>query len=118
MSQISKQDSILVMGDINVKIGSDNKDTEEVTINNNCEKIVELCVIKELLIGSSLLSHRKIHKANWMSPDRMIWNYICVNKKSRSFPMGVMVLKGAFTSRLPVSLNAAKECIIIRRNEN
>ncbi|KAL3877277.1 hypothetical protein ACJMK2_035009 [Sinanodonta woodiana] len=61
---------IIVMGDFNAKIGSDNRGYEEIMgqhglgeINDNGERFANLCATSNLVIGGSVFSHRRIHKA-------------------------------------------------------
>ena len=65
---------LLVMGDINVKVGSDNTDREREmgsqscgTINNNGERLVNFCLNNNCVIG---------HKLTWRSPDGKTVNQI------------------------------------------
>lgn len=56
-----KYDVIIVMGDLNAKVGTDNTDSDEImgkhwmgTINANGEKLLETCRVNNLVIGGSV----------------------------------------------------------------
>ena len=67
-------DVLLVIGDLNATPESVNTDRESVlgkerglrsTINNG-EKLVEICLENNLIIGTSLFQHKDIHKILWI----------------------------------------------------
>ena len=71
-----RHDLLVVMGDLNAKVGSDNTDYERVmgkhgmgTRNDNGERLVEFCAMNNLVIGGTLFTHRDIHKLTWTSPN-------------------------------------------------
>ena len=56
---------LLVIGDLNARTGSVNTDSERVlgkegfgAINNNGERLVEICQENDLIIGRSLFLHK------------------------------------------------------------
>ena len=60
----------ILMGDFNVKIGSDNIRYEEVMgqyglgfIDDNGESLADFCALNKLVLGGSVFLHRRIHKA-------------------------------------------------------
>ena len=70
------RDLLLVMGDLNVKVGSDNLNFERVmgregygVQNDNGERLVEWCAFNNMIIGGTLFPHRNIHKLTWTSPN-------------------------------------------------
>ena len=93
------------MGDFNAKIGRDNTGYEEVMgqqglgeMNENGERFADLCAANNLVIGESVFSHRRIHKATWISPDLSTENqidHICIAKKFRRSLQDVRVRRGA-----------------------
>ena len=105
LGKIPKHDITIVMGDMNAKIGDDNKDVEEVmgkhsvgTINNNGERFIEFCLMNGLVIGGSIFPHKSVHKLTWLSPDGITRNQIdhfCINRKFRSSLCDVRVYRGA-----------------------
>ncbi|PVD21686.1 hypothetical protein C0Q70_17485 [Pomacea canaliculata] len=74
---------LLIIGDLNAKVGSDNTCREHVmgkhgigTINDNGERLADFCEENNLLIGGTLFQHKDIHKATWTSPDGITKNQI------------------------------------------
>ena len=100
-----KRNIIVLMGDFNAKIGSENKGYEDVMgreglglMNENGEMFADLCATNSLVIGGSLFQHRKIHKATWVSPDLSTANqidHICISKRFRRSLQDVRVKRGA-----------------------
>ena len=71
-----RHDVLVVMGDLNAKVGKDNTDYERVMgkhgvgiKNNNGERLLDFCDINNLVIGGTLFPHRDIHKLTWNSPN-------------------------------------------------
>lgn len=101
----SQRNIIIVMGDFNAKIGSDNRGYEEIMgqhglgeINDNGERFADLCATSNLVIGGSVFSHRRIHKATWVSPDRQTENqidHVCIVRTFRRSLRDVRVRRGA-----------------------
>ena len=79
-----KRDVTILMGDFNAKIGSDNIGYEEVmgqcglgVMNDNGERLGDLCALNKLVFGGSVFPHRRIfHEATWLSPDQWTANQI------------------------------------------
>ena len=100
-----RRNIIIVMGDFNAKIGSNNKGYEEVMgqqglgeMNDNGERFADLCATSNLVIGGSFFHHRRIHKATWVSPDLSTENqidHVCIGKKFRRSLQDVRVRRGA-----------------------
>ena len=71
------------MGDFNAKVGSDNVGVERSigkqginTMNENGERLAELCMLSNLVIGDTIFEHKEIHKLTWHSPDGVTRNQI------------------------------------------
>ena len=100
----SKRNIVIVMGDFNAKVSSDNRGYEEIMgrqglgeMNDNGERFADLCAENNLVIGGSVFHHRRIHKATWVSPDLLTENqidHVCIKKFRRSL-QGVRVKRGA-----------------------
>ena len=100
-----KSNMVILMGDLNAKIGSNNKGYEDCMgtqgmgeINENGERLADLCALDGLVIGGSLFMHKNIHKATWISPDMSTANqidHICICKKFRRSLQDVRVKRGA-----------------------
>jgi len=101
VSLVPNHDLLLVMGDLNAKVGSDNSGYEACmgnhspgTRNDNGERFIEFCATNELVIGGSLFPHKEIHKLTWKSNDKKTLNqidHITVNRRWRSALQDVKV---------------------------
>ena len=88
-----RHDIMLIMGDINAKIGSDNNGYEPCMgkeglgeRNNNGQRLIDICLENGLVIGGSVFQNKNIHKATWTSPDNRAKNqidHIAINQKWR-----------------------------------
>ncbi|GFS08476.1 craniofacial development protein 2 [Elysia marginata] len=68
------------------------------SINNNGERLVELCASSDLVIGETLLEHPAIHKLTWYYPserDKNQIDHIAVNNIWRRSLLDVRVKRGA-----------------------
>lgn len=105
LENVSEKDLLVVMGDMNAKVGADNTGLEEVMgkhglgeMNENGERFTNLCASNNLIIGGSIFPHKRIHKATWISPDHVTENQIdhfCIKKKFRKSLLDVRVQRGA-----------------------
>ncbi|KAJ3581358.1 hypothetical protein NHX12_016737 [Muraenolepis orangiensis] len=99
------KDIIILMGDMNAKIGGNNNGFEPVmgreglgTMNANGERFAAACADNNLVIGGSVFQHKNIHKATWVSPDHTTENqidHICISQKFRHSLLDVRVRRGA-----------------------
>ena len=76
LDKIPKRDMLILMGDMNAKVGQDNNRQENEMgthgigdMNENGELLADLCTVNELVIEGTLFPHRNCHKATWVSPD-------------------------------------------------
>ncbi|KAL4717965.1 hypothetical protein ACJJTC_013004 [Scirpophaga incertulas] len=83
LKNIRKQDIVIVMGDLNAKVGTDNSGCERHmgtnglgTRNENGELFLEFCQTNDLTIGGTLFIHGDHHKYTWNSPDGVTKNQI------------------------------------------
>ena len=105
INKVPKRDLPIFLGDMNAKIGSDNSGFEQVmgkhglgTMNDNGNRFAEFCAFNSLIIGGSVFPHQDIHKATWISPDRITENqldHITISKKFRRSMLDVRVKRGA-----------------------
>ena len=101
------RDLLLVMGDLNAKVGSDNLNFERVmgregcgVQNDNGERLV-WCAFNNMIIGGTLFTHRNIHKLTWTSPngrDQKQIDHLMVNSMWRRSLLDVRVRRGANAS--------------------
>ena len=68
------RDITTVMSDFNAKIAEDIAGYEEVMgrhglgqMSDNGEKFTEFCALNGLVIGGSILPHKRIHKVTWVT---------------------------------------------------
>jgi hypothetical protein len=81
----------ILMGYFKAKIGAENTNYNDIMgkqrlghMNENGERFADLCSLNQLVIGSSIVPHKRIHKAICRSPDHDTENqidHICINKK-------------------------------------
>ena len=105
IEKVPKHDVAIVMGDLNAKIGNDNTGNERAmgkygcgNINNNGERIVDLCGTNNLVIGGTIFPPREIHKLTWISPngrDKNQIDHTIINGKWRRSLQDVRVMRGA-----------------------
>ena len=64
------KDITILMGDFNAKIGADNTGYEDIMCRHglgewseNGEMFADLCSFNQLVLGGSILPHKRIHKA-------------------------------------------------------
>ena len=101
----NKNDIVIVMGDMNAKVGDDNSEMEEVigrhglgSRNDNGERLCEYCSINGLVITGTCFPHKDIHKATWVSPDGQTRNqidHIMIRRTWRTSVTDTRVQRGA-----------------------
>ena len=69
-------DVLLIMGDLNAKVGVDNQGKESTMgrqglgdANDNGDRLITFCQENRLVIGGTIFEHKNIHKVTWCSPD-------------------------------------------------
>ena len=105
VESVHAHDLLLILGDLNAKVGSDNTGREHVmgkhgigTINDNGERLADFCEENNLLIGGTLFQHKHIHKTTWTSPDGTTKNqidHVIINRRWRSSLQDVRAYRGA-----------------------
>lgn len=73
MDRCNKNDIVIVMGDMNVKVGDDNSEMEEVigryglgSRNDNGERLCEYCFINGFVIIGICFFYKDIYKVMWV----------------------------------------------------
>ena len=99
------KDITILMGDLNAKVGQNNAGYEQVMgkhglgqMNENGERLADLCAMNGLMIGGTLFQHKAIHKATWVSPDNTTENqidHVCISRKFKGSLQDVRVMRGA-----------------------
>ena len=105
VDKIPRRDMLILMGDMNSKVGTDNTDREREMgqyglgeMNNNGELLADFCATNSLVIGGTIFPHKRCHKATWVSPDHKTENqidHIMVRQRYRSSLQDVRVRRGA-----------------------
>ena len=79
----NKNDIIIIMGDLNAKVGNDNRGYERTmgvhglgTQNDKGLRLCEFSQLNGLVIAGTLFPHKDIHKATWVSADGGVRNQI------------------------------------------
>ena len=101
---IPKKDIVLVLGDFNAIVGSDNSGNEDVMgkfgigqINGRGERLTEFCRDNELFITNTMFKHRRKRKVTWWSPNGRTANmidYILVSSRWKSSFTDTVTLGG------------------------
>ena len=105
LSHPNVQDIVILLGDLNAKIGDDNVGLNSVmgrhgtgVRNENGGMFIDLCMNYNLVIGGSLFPHKDIHKATWVAPNQRTFNqidHIAISKKWRRSLLDVRSYRGA-----------------------
>jgi hypothetical protein len=105
LRNVKRPEITMVVGDLNAKVGADNKNFEHTmgrhglgTVNENGKRFAELCSNNNLVIGGTLFPHKRIHKVTWESPDQTTQNqidHITIHKKWRRSLLHVRAFRGA-----------------------
>ena len=103
---VPKHDSIIVLGDLNAKIGLQMRGEGGIVgrhglkgeRTNNGWRFVSFCEINNIAITSTMFPHKEIHKYTWTSPDGATKNqidHIAVNSTFRRSVLDVRSYRGA-----------------------
>ena len=105
VDKCNRHDVIIVMADLNAKVGDANKDMEAImgkhglgSRNDNGERLCDFCSINGLVITGTCFPHRAIHKATWVSTDGKTRNHIdhmMIHKEWRRSVEDTRVYRGA-----------------------
>jgi hypothetical protein len=105
LNNVRRGDILIVMGDLNARVGSDNTGYELFmgkhgvgTRNDNGERFVDLCATNQLVIGGTLFINRDIYKLTWYSNDgvtRSQLDHFTISRRWRRSLLNVRVYRGA-----------------------
>lgn len=105
VDKVEKHDLLIVMGDLNAKVGQkiceDERSLGNEAVgrrNENGEIFVSFCEVNNLVIGGTKFKHKEIHKITWKSPDGRTKNqidHIAINGRFARSMRDVRVKRGA-----------------------
>ena len=106
VNKMSRRDLVIVMGDMNAKVGNDNRNREHIMgkhglaaeVSENGELFLEFCSINDLVIGGSMFPHKRVHKVTWISNDGVTENqidHITINRRFRKSLQDTRVMRSA-----------------------
>ena len=98
------RDVLMVIGDLNAKVGRDNIGREDHMgkhgsgeMNENDELFADFCGLNGLVIAGTIFPHKEIHKPTWTSPDKRTKNqidHITINSRWRTSLLDTRVFRG------------------------
>nr|KAG5707675.1 hypothetical protein BaRGS_003250 [Batillaria attramentaria] len=105
VDKCNKHDIVIIMGDLNAKVGDNNKDTEEImgkhgmgSMNKNGERLCDFCLVNGFIITGTCFPNPEAHKATWVSPDGNTRNQIdhmMIRRELRRSVQDTRVYRGA-----------------------
>ena len=135
INNIPKHDILLVIGDFNAKVGSNNEGHVSVmgkhgigVRNDNGERLLEVCEINNLVITGTVFPHRQRHKISWISPDGKTENqidHVIISKQHRTSVLDTRAMRGAdassdhelIRSKIRIKLKKQKQNRDVRRKK-
>ena len=133
IKQISQKDIVILMGDLNAKVGDNNEGVEHIVgmhgigeRNDNGNMFTEFCADHDLIIGGTWFPHKHHHKVTWVSPDKQTENQIdhfAIKRSWRKSLLDVRSKRGAdvgsdhhlVVAQLRIKILAAKRKFETRR---
>ena len=124
---VANRDMLIVMGDMNAKVGQENLGREREmgkhglgVMNENGEMFADFCAFNELVIGGTIFPHKLCHTATWVSPDHQTENqidHVAVRQRWRRSLQDVRVKRSAdigsdhhlVVAKLKMKLSARKK---------
>lgn len=104
-AKVPQHDMLLIMGDMNTKVGEHKMIYEGAMgrqgcgqMNNNGMQVANLCLANSCVIGGTIFPHKQIHKLTWSSPDGSTINQIddiVINGRWRRSLQDVKVYRAA-----------------------
>ena len=105
VDSVHKHDMLIVMGDLNAKVGEDNEGYENIIRshgvgerNDNGERLVDFCGLNNLVVTGTIFPHKLIHRQTWTSPGGKTKNqidHVLVSRQHRTSVMDTKAMRGA-----------------------
>jgi hypothetical protein len=106
VAQIQKGEMLLIIGDLNTRLGDQEHLTAPQCVgsfttdvqNANVVKLLDFCMLNDLVVTNRFFQHKTIHQTSWMHPGKKSWHmldYTIVNQKFRSSVEDVRSLRRA-----------------------
>ncbi|CAG2197112.1 Craniofacial development protein 2 [Mytilus edulis] len=105
VNSVPKRDILMILGDLNAKVGKDRTGREREMgpngigeMNENGEIFADFCAVNSLVIGGTLFPHKNCHKVTWVSPNGVTENqidHIAISQRWRSSLQDVRNKRGA-----------------------
>lgn len=105
LDNVPSHNDLLVIGDLNTKVGRPNEGREKIMGKNGCgemnengERLADICGLNDLVIGGTIFEHKEIHKLTWISPDGNVKNqidHVLINGRWKHSLHSVTVKRGA-----------------------
>ena len=94
----------MLLGDLNAKVGRENifkpttgQESPHQDSNDNGVRLVNIATSKNLVVKSTMLPHRNIHKYTWTFPDGKTYNqieHVLIGRRWHSCVLGVRSFRG------------------------
>ncbi|CAG2214705.1 Craniofacial development protein 2 [Mytilus edulis] len=105
VNSVPKRDILMIIGDLNAKVGKDRTGREREMgpngigeMNENGEIFADFCAVNSLVIIGTLFPHKNCHKVTWVSPNGVTENqidHIAISQRWRSSLQDVRNKRGA-----------------------
>lgn len=105
LDNVPSHNDLLVIGDLNTKVGRPNEGREKIMGKNGCgemnengERLADICGLNDLVIGGIIFEHKEIHKLTWISPDGNVKkqiDHVLINGRWKHSLHSVTVKRGA-----------------------
>ena len=136
VNTVPKRDILMIMGDLNAKVGSERLGRESEigphgigTMNENGELFADFCAVNSMVIGGTFFPHKSCHKTTWVSPTGDTENqidHIAITRRWRSSLHDVRAKRGAdissdhhlLVAEIRLKLLAQKRSEVKRRKFN
>lgn len=105
VKEVQKRDKLIVMGDLNARVGNNAKvwrevigKQGEVVENGNGKRLLQFCAENDMVVTNTWFQHKDIHKFTWECRgrnQRSIIDYFLVRREMRCQVRDVKVVRGA-----------------------